>query len=74
MNNVEFDEEEFSGRGRCPFDLKQTSVALLAGEHERRQAAGSAEFGLCLTIVYQRSMKRSTVVGLRPALASKWGS
>lgn len=39
LNNLEFDEKEISGRGRCPFDFKQTNVALFAGEHQTRPAA-----------------------------------
>ena len=31
MDNLEFDGEEISGLARCPFDAKQTNVALFAG-------------------------------------------
>jgi len=31
LDNLEFDGEEISGLARCPFDAKQTNVALFAG-------------------------------------------
>lgn len=32
LDNLEFDGEEISGLARCPFDSKQTNVALFAGK------------------------------------------
>lgn len=32
LDNLEFDGEEINGLARCPFDSKQTNVALFAGK------------------------------------------
>lgn len=32
LNTLEYDGEEISGLARCPFDARQTNVALFAGK------------------------------------------
>ena len=38
LDNLEFDGEEISGLARCPFDAKQTNVALFAGKKHTHTA------------------------------------
>ncbi|RXM97457.1 Sodium/potassium/calcium exchanger 5 [Acipenser ruthenus] len=44
LDNLEFDGEEISGLARCPFDAKQTNVAIFAENETRCVPPPSSEF------------------------------
>uniref|UniRef100_A0AAQ4Q460 Semaphorin 6D n=1 Tax=Gasterosteus aculeatus aculeatus TaxID=481459 RepID=A0AAQ4Q460_GASAC len=54
LDNLEFDGEEINGLARCPFDSKQTNVALFAGEG-KLYSATVADFQASDSVIY-RSM------------------
>uniref|UniRef100_A0A8C6NY40 Semaphorin 6D n=1 Tax=Nothobranchius furzeri TaxID=105023 RepID=A0A8C6NY40_NOTFU len=54
LDNLEFDGEEINGLARCPFDSKQTNVALFAGMG-KLYSATVADFQASDSVIY-RSM------------------
>uniref|UniRef100_A0A3Q1BJW2 Sema domain-containing protein n=1 Tax=Amphiprion ocellaris TaxID=80972 RepID=A0A3Q1BJW2_AMPOC len=54
LDNLEFDGEEINGLARCPFDSKQTNVALFAGKG-KLYSATVADFQASDSVIY-RSM------------------
>uniref|UniRef100_A0A3P8QB21 Sema domain-containing protein n=1 Tax=Astatotilapia calliptera TaxID=8154 RepID=A0A3P8QB21_ASTCA len=54
LDNLEFDGEEINGLARCPFDSKQTNVALFAGKGQLYSAT-VADFQASDSVIY-RSM------------------
>ncbi|XP_061596172.1 sema domain, transmembrane domain (TM), and cytoplasmic domain, (semaphorin) 6D, like isoform X4 [Cololabis saira] len=68
LDNLEFDGEEISGLARCPFDSKQTNVALFA--EGKLYSATVADFQASDSVIYRSMGDGSALRTIR--YDSKW--